>query len=293
MYPVQSQNYQAGADARFAKAKRHSGRVRLLRRAVPAVVVAAMATIVIASVFNPFRILSKLPVDFGGLAVQGTRITMESPHLSGFTTDQRPYELWAKSATQDVADPNNVELHELRAKVQMEDKTGVTMDARNGLFDSKTQLLDLKDDIFLQSTTGYEARLTQASVDLGAGNVSSDEPVAVKLLNGTVRPAYGEVDKTSPWFGKPAFEIRYAPDEARKLMTEAGYSKSKPMTARISIQASGTTQTVNEAIHYAVPVPTIAASLFARFSSRQENSFGLRVLAALRNEFGGHAVKKA
>ena len=186
MYPVQSQNYQAGADARFAKAKRHSGRVRLLRRAVPAVVIAALATIVVASVFNPFRILSKLPLDIGGLAVQGTKITMESPHLSGFTTDQRPYELWAKSATQDVADPNNVELHELRAKVQMEDKTGVTMDARNGLFDSKAQLLDLKDDIFLQSTTGYEARLTQASVDLGAGSVSSDEPVAVKLLNGTL-----------------------------------------------------------------------------------------------------------
>jgi 6-phosphogluconate dehydrogenase len=51
--------------------------------------------------------------------------------------------------------------------------------------------------------------------------------------------------------------------------------------------------TVNEAIAHAVPVPTIAASLFARFVSRQENSFGMRVLAALRNEFGGHAVKKA
>lgn len=51
--------------------------------------------------------------------------------------------------------------------------------------------------------------------------------------------------------------------------------------------------TVNEGVAHAVPVPTIAASLFARFASRQENSFGLRVLAALRNEFGGHAVKKA
>ncbi|MCX7306907.1 MAG: LPS export ABC transporter periplasmic protein LptC [Afipia sp.] len=186
MSSFQSASYQANADARFAKAKRHSGRVRLMRKAVPAAVVAALATIVIASVFNPFRILSKLPVDIAGLAIQGTKITMESPHLSGFTSDQRPYELWAKTATQDVTNPNNVELHELRAKVQMEDKTGVTMDARNGLFDSKAQLLDLKDDIFLQSTTGYEARLTQAFVDLGAGNVSSDEPVAVKLLNGTL-----------------------------------------------------------------------------------------------------------
>jgi 6-phosphogluconate dehydrogenase len=51
--------------------------------------------------------------------------------------------------------------------------------------------------------------------------------------------------------------------------------------------------TVNEAVTHAVAVPTIAASLFARFVSRQENSFSMRVLAALRNEFGGHAVKKA
>ena len=68
----------------------------------------------------------------------------------------------------------------------MEDKTGITMDARSGLFDTKTQMLDLKDKIFLQSSTGYEARLTQAAVDMGAGTVSSDEPVAVKLLNGTL-----------------------------------------------------------------------------------------------------------
>ncbi|MBX3189017.1 MAG: decarboxylating 6-phosphogluconate dehydrogenase [Labilithrix sp.] len=51
--------------------------------------------------------------------------------------------------------------------------------------------------------------------------------------------------------------------------------------------------TVDEAVARAVPVPTIAASLFARFTSRQDNSFAMRVLAALRNEFGGHAVKKA
>ena len=51
--------------------------------------------------------------------------------------------------------------------------------------------------------------------------------------------------------------------------------------------------TVDECVANAVSAPTIALSLFARFASRKENGFGLRVLAALRNEFGGHAVKKA
>jgi 6-phosphogluconate dehydrogenase len=51
--------------------------------------------------------------------------------------------------------------------------------------------------------------------------------------------------------------------------------------------------TVFEAINEAVPAPAIAASLFARFASRQEDSFAMKVIAALRNEFGGHAVKGA
>ena len=50
--------------------------------------------------------------------------------------------------------------------------------------------------------------------------------------------------------------------------------------------------TVFEAINEDVAAPTIAASLFARFVSRQDESFAMRVIAALRNEFGGHAVKK-
>ena len=50
--------------------------------------------------------------------------------------------------------------------------------------------------------------------------------------------------------------------------------------------------TVFEAINENVPAPTIAASLFARFASRQEDAFAMKVSAALRNEFGGHAVKK-
>ncbi len=51
--------------------------------------------------------------------------------------------------------------------------------------------------------------------------------------------------------------------------------------------------TVVESIDKAVPAPTITAALQARFRSRQENSYASRFLNALRNEFGGHAVKKS
>jgi 6-phosphogluconate dehydrogenase len=49
--------------------------------------------------------------------------------------------------------------------------------------------------------------------------------------------------------------------------------------------------TINEAINENVPAPVIAASLFARFASRDEIKFSAKVAAALRNQFGGHAVK--
>ncbi|MGA7805620.1 LPS export ABC transporter periplasmic protein LptC, partial [Bradyrhizobium sp.] len=161
--------------------------VRVLRVAVPTAVALAMASVIGISVFNPFRMLiPKLPLDMSNLVVSGTKITMESPHLSGYTPDQRPYELWAKTATQDVTDPDHVELHTLHSKVLMEDQSTVFLDARTGLFDNKQQTLDLHKDIFVQTTTGYEARLTQAFVDMAKGTVDSNEHVDVKLTNGTL-----------------------------------------------------------------------------------------------------------
>ena len=49
--------------------------------------------------------------------------------------------------------------------------------------------------------------------------------------------------------------------------------------------------TVLEAIEEDVPAPVTALSLFARFVSRQDDSYAMKLIAALRNEFGGHAVK--
>ena len=51
--------------------------------------------------------------------------------------------------------------------------------------------------------------------------------------------------------------------------------------------------TVNESVDLAVPTPTITAALYQRFRSRQEEPFGARMLAALRNQFGGHAVRES
>ena len=51
--------------------------------------------------------------------------------------------------------------------------------------------------------------------------------------------------------------------------------------------------TVNEAIDLDVPAPVITLALMMRFASREDDSYAAKLLAAMRNQFGGHGVKKA
>jgi 6-phosphogluconate dehydrogenase len=49
--------------------------------------------------------------------------------------------------------------------------------------------------------------------------------------------------------------------------------------------------TINEAINQSIPVPVMAAALFRRFESRQDDSYAYKLLSAIRNQFGGHEMK--
>jgi len=75
-----------------------------------------------------------------------------------------------------------------------------------------------------------------------AVNLAIDRPGIVKLLGGYAEPAVGVMDRSSPWFGKPSFRIRHDPAAAKKLLAEAGYSESKPLTLKILVAPSGSGQ---------------------------------------------------
>ena len=162
---------------KFQRARRHSLRVRLLRIGLPIGIVFVVGGIFGLAYFNPVRMLSRLPLDPGKVTISGTKVTMAAPKLAGFTNDQRAYELTAEAASQDVTNPNFLELKGIRAKIELQDKAVVELKAASGNYDRKGELLTLLDDILLTSSTGYEARLTQAVVDVKGGNVVSSQPV--------------------------------------------------------------------------------------------------------------------
>jgi lipopolysaccharide export system protein LptC len=170
----------------FRAARRHSRAVRILRVAIPLAVVLGFTGIFLITYFNPLRMLAKLPVDVGNLVVSGTKITMEHPRLSGFTRDARGYELSADAAKQDLTKPDLIELRNIRAKVQMQDNSTMEVSATAGIYDSKGETLKLDQNIVLSSSTGYRGRLSEAMIDIRKGNVVSERPVEVELLQGTL-----------------------------------------------------------------------------------------------------------
>jgi 6-phosphogluconate dehydrogenase len=78
-------------------------------------------------------------------------------------------------------------------------------------------------------------------------------------------------------------------------LAERAFAKSPKLESlRGYVDDSGEGRwTVLEAVERGIPAGVIAQSLFNRFTSREENSFAMRVIAALRNEFGGHPVKQS
>jgi lipopolysaccharide export system protein LptC len=126
--------------------------------------------------------------------LSGTKIVMELPRVSGFSGDSQPYELTARAATQDLTKPDILELRDISGMVKLKDGQRVTIKSINGVYDTKGEVLRLNDDITLNSTSGYEAHLSEATVNTVSGNVVSESPVAVKLPNnGLIKANHLEV----------------------------------------------------------------------------------------------------
>jgi lipopolysaccharide transport protein LptA len=167
----------------FRAAARHSRFVRLLRFAIPVGIVAIVAILLASRFFNPSRLFPSFPIDPGKVSLSGTKVVMELPRVSGFSSDSQRYEVTARAATQDLTKPDILELRDVNAQVELKDGQHVTVTSPNGVYDTKGELLSLNDRVIVSSTSGYEAHLTEATVNTASGNIVSESPVEVKLPN--------------------------------------------------------------------------------------------------------------
>lgn len=169
----------------YTQARRHSARVRLLRRVIPIGAALAIALVITFAWLNPFGRAGG--VSMGPFSLSGTKITMEHPRLTGYRKDTRPYEVTATAALQDVRKPTLIELNEMKARVAMDDSGAmVRLEAATGVFDTQKEQLELRQDVRVRTDSGQSALLKSASIDFKAGTVASREPVTVTLTNGTI-----------------------------------------------------------------------------------------------------------
>ncbi len=176
----------------IAAARRHSRTVWLLKRVIPLGAVLGVVAVGFFAFFNPFRVVENVSV--GPVSVKGTQVTMELPKLTGFKDDQRPYEVTASAATQDVRQPNLVELKDLKARIVTDDKgNAAKLEAASGVLDTQKERMELRQSVRVRTDSGQDVQLRSAEVDFKAGTVVSNEPVRVSLANGVIDAAGLEV----------------------------------------------------------------------------------------------------
>ncbi|SEC03918.1 lipopolysaccharide export system protein LptC [Rhizobiales bacterium GAS191] len=170
----------------FARATRHSARVRLLRRAIPVGVVIAVAGLLAVWLFDPFRQI--LPANFSvqGFNLSTSQVTMQMPKLAGFKKDNRPYEVVAKQAIQDVSKPSVINLVEMDAHLVLESGQSANLTAKQGIYDTQNETLEVKTDVRVKTTSGYDIRLEQATMKFKTGDINSSKPVNVKMSDGEI-----------------------------------------------------------------------------------------------------------
>jgi lipopolysaccharide export system protein LptC len=169
----------------FNKARRHSRWVRFAKVAIPLGALVGMAGVGVLAYYNPFQQIENL--SFDSIGVSGTNVTMESPKLTGFKNDNRPYEVTASAATQDVRKPDLVQLKDLKARIVTDERGSVArLQADSGVLDTKREQMRLRNNIVVTTDAGHEVKLRSAFVQFKSGAVTSNEPVSVSFVNGSI-----------------------------------------------------------------------------------------------------------
>jgi lipopolysaccharide export system protein LptC len=172
-------------DRVFRRARRHSVMVRSLRYGLPVIALGLLATLPLSAVTPTFPGLGSLSLD--GIGFSGTTIVMENPRLNGFEQGRGGYQFEAERAEQDVTESNKVKLTGLSGRITQEDGRWASIRARQGLVDTDAETMLLERDIIVRAEGGYRAFMQSADVELKDGNVRSDMPVQVDMLNGSVK----------------------------------------------------------------------------------------------------------
>ena len=162
--------------AAFGLAQRHSRRVRVLKLVLP---LAAATIAVVFPVYSYLATPAAVEVKADGSAYADGKLVMSNPKLNGFTSKNLPYSMTAVRAIQDPAKQGIVELEDIEAELPIGPDNQAAIGAAHGIYDRDGNTLELDREITVSTTDGLVAKLKSAFLDIGKGNMKTEDPVDI------------------------------------------------------------------------------------------------------------------
>ena len=169
---------------KFQVASRYSRRVRGLKLGLP--IVGALLIGVFVAVAMTKHYL-ETPFGIATIDLTDGQVVMDNPKLNGFTSSDSKYEIVADRALQDLDDPKKVVLEKIGATLTLADGNVVSVQANHGKFDIEGENLKLNKGVNVHMSSGYDAELDKAEIDIKTGIMKSDTPVFIKAEIGEIR----------------------------------------------------------------------------------------------------------
>jgi lipopolysaccharide export system protein LptC len=241
----------ARAAGSYRAAVRHTRLVKFMRAAIPLGALASFSAFILFPLFNPFR---NAGIAVGAVKLDGTRVTMENPRLTGHRgRENQPYEVTAQSATQDIRRPNVIDMVNMSARMVSSNDSVIHLTARYTVFDSTREQMSLREDVRVRTQSGQEAMLRSADVDFKAGTVRSLEPVIVRFPDMGVTADSLDISDSG---GQIAFIGRVSAVIDDKDSKAAAAQPGQPSAARPASSGLRPTQGAGRETGQAQPAPS-------------------------------------
>ncbi len=174
----------------FRRARRHSLFVAGLKKLLP---LSAIGCVVLfcTTAFISYSPLAN--VSISNISVEENKLIMHQPEMAGFDSKNRPFDVKAKMAVQDLREPDVIDLNAIDALLPMDEKSFADVVADSGSYNQKTERLQLRNNVVVKGARGMDIYLQDADIDIKNGSMKSNNPVQVTSKNANISAQTVEV----------------------------------------------------------------------------------------------------
>lgn len=158
-----------GVSGDFARAAKHSRRVRWLRWTIPLIIIAGIGAYYLATNGS-----SGVAIDFGNAAFDEGGTVIAEPRVTAYQTGGQAYHLDAVRAVQQADNPDVLRLEDVDARYAMLNGETAEFSAPFGIYDASTSILILSGGVTMVLGSGVEGVMEELTVDVEAGTIASD-----------------------------------------------------------------------------------------------------------------------